>query len=72
MLSSTQFKENPDAWLLVDKILQDAQYPQTKCKLAKVVAWVVATLTMSRLGAPGSRQCDHDEVEGASSRSMSR
>jgi hypothetical protein len=26
-----QFKENPDAWLLVDKILQDAQYPQTKC-----------------------------------------
>lgn len=26
-----QFKENPDAWLMVDKILQDAQYPQTKC-----------------------------------------
>ncbi|MCJ1239831.1 Karyopherin transporter [Varicellaria rhodocarpa] len=25
-----QFKENPDAWLLVDKILQDATYPQTK------------------------------------------
>jgi exportin-1 len=24
-----QFKENPDAWLLVDKILQDAQYPST-------------------------------------------
>lgn len=29
-----QFKENPDAWLLVDKILQDAQYPQTKCESA--------------------------------------
>lgn len=27
-----QFKENPDAWLMVDKILQEAQYPQTKCK----------------------------------------
>ncbi|KAI9734835.1 MAG: Karyopherin transporter [Cirrosporium novae-zelandiae] len=27
-----QFKENPDAWLLVDKILQEAAYPQTKCK----------------------------------------
>ena len=26
-----QFKENPDAWLLVDKILQEASYPQTKC-----------------------------------------
>lgn len=26
-----QFKENPDAWLLVDKILQKASYPQTKC-----------------------------------------
>lgn len=25
-----QFKENPDAWLLVDKILQEASYPQTK------------------------------------------
>lgn len=27
-----QFKEDPDAWLLVDKILQDATYPQTKCQ----------------------------------------
>ncbi len=27
-----QFKENPDAWLLVDKILQEATYPQTKCE----------------------------------------
>lgn len=27
-----QFKENPDAWLLVDKILQEATYPQTKCR----------------------------------------
>ncbi len=27
-----QFKENPDAWLLVDKILQEATYPQTKCQ----------------------------------------
>jgi hypothetical protein len=32
LLTLAQFKENPDAWLLVDKILQDAQYPQTKCK----------------------------------------
>ena len=29
-----QFKENPDAWLLVDKILQEATYPQTKCQWA--------------------------------------
>lgn len=27
-----QFKEDPDAWLLVDKILQEATYPQTKCQ----------------------------------------
>ena len=26
-----QFKEDPDAWLLVDRILQEATYPQTKC-----------------------------------------
>lgn len=26
-----QFRENPDSWLLVDKILQDATHPQTKC-----------------------------------------
>ena len=26
-----QFKENPDAWLMVDKILESAAYPQTKC-----------------------------------------
>ncbi|KIW05163.1 uncharacterized protein PV09_03714 [Verruconis gallopava] len=25
-----QFKENPDAWLMVDKILESAAYPQTK------------------------------------------
>jgi hypothetical protein len=31
LLTRKQFKENPDAWLLVDKILQEAQYPQTKC-----------------------------------------
>ena len=31
-LTPLQFKENPDAWLMVDKILQDATYPQTKCK----------------------------------------
>lgn len=29
---SPQFKENADAWLLVDKILEHASYPQTKCK----------------------------------------
>ncbi|MCJ1370011.1 Karyopherin transporter [Loxospora ochrophaea] len=28
--SLNQFKENPDAWLLVDKILQEASHPQTK------------------------------------------
>ena len=33
ILTRKQFKENPDAWLLVDKILQEAQYPQTKCML---------------------------------------
>jgi hypothetical protein len=27
-----QFKENPDSWLLVDQILEKAQYPQTKCE----------------------------------------
>jgi hypothetical protein len=29
--TASQFKEDPDAWLLVDKILQEATYPQTKC-----------------------------------------
>ena len=31
----SQFKENQDAWLQVDKILQEAKYPQTKCKRSK-------------------------------------
>jgi hypothetical protein len=31
---ATQFKENPDSWLLVDQILSEAQYPQTKCAYA--------------------------------------
>lgn len=42
-LTPIQFKENPDAWLLVDKILQDAQYPQTKCKYISITR-------MDRLG----------------------
>ena len=29
--TASKFKEDPDAWLLVDKILQEATYPQTKC-----------------------------------------
>ncbi|KAF2872476.1 CRM1 C terminal-domain-containing protein [Massariosphaeria phaeospora] len=38
-----QFKENPDAWLLVDKILQDAQYPQTKYLGLQVLDHVIMT-----------------------------
>ncbi|KAF1955592.1 hypothetical protein CC80DRAFT_87578 [Byssothecium circinans] len=38
-----QFKENPDAWLLVDKILQDAQYPQTKYIGLQVLDNVIMT-----------------------------
>jgi len=34
-----QFKENPDAWLLVDKILQEATYPQTKCQSSIIHLW---------------------------------
>ncbi|KAG9691024.1 hypothetical protein KCU76_g7730, partial [Aureobasidium melanogenum] len=38
-----QFKENPDAWLMVDKILQDAQYPQTKFLGLQVLDNVIMT-----------------------------
>ena len=38
-----QFKENPDAWLMVDKILQDAQYPQTKYLGLQVLDGVIMT-----------------------------
>lgn len=41
--SLNQFKENPDAWLLVDKILQDAQYPQTKYLGLQVLDNVIMT-----------------------------
>ncbi|OQN98962.1 hypothetical protein B0A48_14822 [Cryoendolithus antarcticus] len=41
--SLNQFKENPDAWLLVDKILQDAQYPQTKFLGLQVLDNVIMT-----------------------------
>lgn len=38
-----QFKENPDAWLMVDKILSDAQYPQTKYLGLQVLDSVIMT-----------------------------
>ncbi|KAK5746360.1 Karyopherin transporter [Elasticomyces elasticus] len=38
-----QFKENPDAWLMVDKILSDAQYPQTKYLGLQVLDAVIMT-----------------------------
>ncbi|KAI9819422.1 MAG: Karyopherin transporter [Thelocarpon impressellum] len=37
------FKENPDAWLLVDKILQEATYPQTKYLGLQVLDNVIMT-----------------------------
>ncbi|KAK4549949.1 hypothetical protein LTR36_005250 [Oleoguttula mirabilis] len=41
--SLNQFKENPDAWLMVDKILQEAQYPQTKYLGLQVLDSVIMT-----------------------------
>ncbi|KAF1988072.1 hypothetical protein K402DRAFT_419916 [Aulographum hederae CBS 113979] len=38
-----QFKENPDAWLMVDKILSDATYPQTKYLGLQVLDNVIMT-----------------------------
>lgn len=38
-----QFKENPDAWLMVDKILQDATFPQTKYLGLQVLDSVIMT-----------------------------
>ena len=38
-----QFKENPDAWLMVDKILQDATYEQTKYLGLQVLDNVIMT-----------------------------
>ncbi|KAI9673278.1 MAG: Karyopherin transporter [Trizodia sp. TS-e1964] len=38
-----QFKENPDAWLLVDKILQESSYPQTKYLGLQVLDNVIMT-----------------------------
>ncbi|KAF2004834.1 hypothetical protein P154DRAFT_616597 [Amniculicola lignicola CBS 123094] len=38
-----QFKENPDAWLLVDKILEGAQYEQTKYLGLQVLDQVIMT-----------------------------
>ncbi|KAJ0294725.1 hypothetical protein CBS470a_000637 [Colletotrichum nupharicola] len=36
-----QFKEDQDAWLLVDKILSEATYPQTKCIRNFVVQFII-------------------------------
>ncbi|MCJ1390447.1 Karyopherin transporter [Xylographa bjoerkii] len=38
-----QFKENPDAWIMVDKILQEATYPQTKYLGLQVLDSVIMT-----------------------------
>ncbi|KAK6598071.1 exportin [Botrytis cinerea] len=51
-----QFKEDPDAWLLVDKILQESSYPQAKC----------------RFGFASTRSCHHDKVEGSTQRAVPR
>ncbi|MCJ1263950.1 Karyopherin transporter [Lobaria immixta] len=38
-----QFRENPDAWLMVDKILQESTYPQTKYIGLQVLEIVIMT-----------------------------
>lgn len=48
-----QFKENPDSWLLVDQILSEAQYPQTKCELPRYRC-LGATLMDDRFGPTGA------------------
>lgn len=41
--SLNQFRENPDSWLLVDKILQEAKYEQTKYLGLQVLDSVIMT-----------------------------
>ena len=41
--SLNQFKENADAWLMVDSILENAQYPQTKYIGLQVLDQVIMT-----------------------------
>ena len=41
--SLNQFKENPDSWLMVDQILEKAQYPQTKYLGLQVLDSVIMT-----------------------------
>ncbi|RYP62091.1 hypothetical protein DL771_009878 [Monosporascus sp. 5C6A] len=38
-----QFKEDPDSWLLVDKILSEAQYPETKYLGLQILDSVIQT-----------------------------
>jgi exportin-1 len=38
-----QFKENPDAWLMVDKILSDSTFPETKYLGLQVLDGVIMT-----------------------------
>lgn len=42
-LALNQFKEDPDAWLIVDQILQKATYPQTKFLGLQVLDHVIMT-----------------------------
>ncbi|KAG7285284.1 Exportin-1 [Staphylotrichum longicolle] len=50
-----QFKEDPDAWLMVDDILSRATYEQTKCSSPARLAGVVQGLTNTSLGSAGIR-----------------
>ena len=59
-----KFKENPDAWLLVDKILQEASYPQTKCE-TQYLSMSRAVAEILRYRSPGLGQRYHDKVEGS-------
>ena len=60
-----QFKENPDAWLMVDKILQDAQYPQTKYLGLQVLDNVIMTrwkvLPRDQCQGQANTRVAHDE-----------
>lgn len=67
-----QFKQNPDAWLIVGNILQESSYPQTKCAISTLeyVDWNCAD--DSRSCSPSSWRCNHDSMEGSTERTMSR
>ena len=69
---SHQFKENPDSWIMVDKILESASYPHTKCLHHNQSFSTGIAVDKKRPWTTGIGQRHQNPMESTSKRATSR